>query len=86
MDAGPGKAVQHAGVPGPYFAQIWDGRSLSLVAPRKPLSLTVTRVQTNTSGGHFLKEDIAAFDAGFFGINPVEAMVSTPITSGRIIP
>ncbi|KAM3558509.1 hypothetical protein ARSEF4850_004574 [Beauveria asiatica] len=28
---------------------------------------------TNTCGGHFLKQDVAAFDAAFFGIHPVEA-------------
>ncbi|PMB67276.1 Compactin diketide synthase mokB [Beauveria bassiana] len=28
---------------------------------------------TNTCGGHFLKEDVATFDAAFFGIHAVEA-------------
>lgn len=38
--------------------------------------MVVTNLQTNTMGGHFLTEDIAAFDASFFGINAVEARVS----------
>ncbi|KAL2845909.1 hypothetical protein BJY01DRAFT_177125 [Aspergillus pseudoustus] len=33
---------------------------------------------TNASGGHFLREDIGAFDAGFFGIHPVEAQAMDP--------
>lgn len=33
----------------------------------------------NTCGGHFLREDIAAFDASFFGIHPAEAMVGTTL-------
>ncbi|KAK3292802.1 uncharacterized protein B0H64DRAFT_464367 [Chaetomium fimeti] len=33
---------------------------------------------TNAGGGHWLKEDVAAFDAGFFGINPVEAVAMDP--------
>lgn len=37
----------------------------------------LTRLQTNTDGGHFLKDDVKAFDASFFGINPVEATVRT---------
>jgi hypothetical protein len=32
--------------------------------------------QTNVGGGHWLREDISKFDAGLFGINPVEANVS----------
>jgi acyl transferase domain-containing protein len=38
--------------------------------------ITDTQIQINTAGGHFLKEDISAFDAPFFGIHPVEASVS----------
>ncbi|PCG95659.1 Acyl transferase/acyl hydrolase/lysophospholipase [Penicillium occitanis (nom. inval.)] len=33
---------------------------------------------TNTNGGHFLDEDIAAFDAAFFGIRPMEATAIDP--------
>lgn len=33
---------------------------------------------TNTNGGHFLDEDIAAFDAPFFGIHAVEARAMDP--------
>ncbi|PLB49030.1 polyketide synthase [Aspergillus steynii IBT 23096] len=33
---------------------------------------------TNTGGGHFLQEDIAGFDAEFFGIAPVEATAMDP--------
>ncbi|ATY64703.1 Beta-ketoacyl synthase [Cordyceps militaris] len=33
---------------------------------------------TNTGGGHFLKEDVAAFDAAFFGIHAVEAKAIDP--------
>ncbi|KAK4461021.1 polyketide synthase [Cladorrhinum samala] len=33
---------------------------------------------TNVGGGHWLKEDVAAFDAAFFGINPVEAVAMDP--------
>ncbi|XDG05071.1 hypothetical protein ABKA04_004686 [Annulohypoxylon sp. FPYF3050] len=33
---------------------------------------------TNTGGGHFLKDDVAAFDAAFFGINPLEASAMDP--------
>jgi hypothetical protein len=35
--------------------------------------------RTSTDGGHFLKDDIKAFDASFFGVNPIEATVSIPI-------
>lgn len=33
---------------------------------------------TNHRGGHFLSQDIAAFDAAFFGISPVEAQAMDP--------
>ncbi|KAF2157804.1 putative polyketide synthase [Myriangium duriaei CBS 260.36] len=33
---------------------------------------------TNTNGGHFLSEDIAAFDASFFGLHSVEANAMDP--------
>ncbi|KAF7563745.1 hypothetical protein G7046_g409 [Stylonectria norvegica] len=33
---------------------------------------------TNTGGGHFLKEDVSAFDAAFFGIHHFEAMAMDP--------
>ena len=32
----------------------------------------------NQKGGHFLDQDIAAFDAGFFGIAPFEAETMDP--------
>lgn len=32
--------------------------------------------QTNAPGGHFIKEDLAAFDAHFFNITAAEAAVS----------
>ncbi|TGO47720.1 hypothetical protein BOTNAR_0510g00040 [Botryotinia narcissicola] len=31
-----------------------------------------------TDGGHFLKDDIKAFDASFFGVNPIEATAMDP--------
>jgi hypothetical protein len=31
----------------------------------------------NVRGAHFLKGDISAFDAGFFGLNQLEVKVST---------
>ncbi|KAF4994613.1 hypothetical protein FDECE_13060, partial [Fusarium decemcellulare] len=34
--------------------------------------------RTSTDGGHFLKDDIKAFDASFFGVNPVEATAMDP--------
>ncbi|KAK6598020.1 polyketide synthase [Botrytis cinerea] len=34
--------------------------------------------RTSTDGGHFLKDDIKAFDASFFGINPIEATAMDP--------
>lgn len=34
-------------------------------------------LQTNACGGHFLTDDVAGFDAAFFGINPIEAKVYT---------
>ena len=40
-----------------------------------------TRSRTNTSiprGGHFLSQDVAAFDANFFGISQNEAMAMDP--------
>lgn len=48
-----------------------------------PISLTAVispdgTVQTNVRRGHFLKEDIAAFDAPFFSIKPVEAESMDP--------
>ena len=33
---------------------------------------------TNHQGGHFLSQDVAAFDAGFFGITPSEANAMDP--------
>lgn len=33
---------------------------------------------TNTAGGHFIEEDLAAFDADFFGMNPVELEALDP--------
>ncbi|KAL4782889.1 hypothetical protein BJX76DRAFT_358522 [Aspergillus varians] len=33
---------------------------------------------TNACGGHFLRDDISAFDATFFGVNPVEAQAMDP--------
>ena len=33
----------------------------------------------NLTGGHFLKEDIAAFDARFFSISPAEAKSMDPM-------
>ncbi len=33
---------------------------------------------TNHRGGHFLSQDIAAFDAAFFGISPLEAQAMDP--------
>ncbi|KAL4962931.1 type I polyketide synthase [Aspergillus stella-maris] len=33
---------------------------------------------TNACGGHFLRDDIGAFDATFFGVNPVEAQAMDP--------
>lgn len=46
----------------------------------KMVGLLLTTQQTNTDGGHFLKDDVKAFDASFFGISPVEATVSFPTT------
>ncbi|KAM0233339.1 hypothetical protein ACHAP5_010426 [Fusarium lateritium] len=34
--------------------------------------------RTSTDGGHFLKNDIKAFDASFFGVNPIEATAMDP--------
>lgn len=36
-----------------------------------------------TKGGHYLKEDIAAFDAQFFNITAAEATVSSPFLAGE---
>lgn len=33
---------------------------------------------TNHQGGHFIRPDIAAFDASFFGISPIEAQAMDP--------
>ncbi|RDW67402.1 type I polyketide synthase [Aspergillus mulundensis] len=33
---------------------------------------------TNATGGHFIREDLGAFDATFFGVNPVEAQAMDP--------
>lgn len=38
-------------------------------------------MQTNSKGGHFLKEDIAHFDNSFFRISDTEAKVSHRIFS-----
>jgi acyl transferase domain-containing protein len=35
-------------------------------------------VTTNHRGGHYLTQDIAAFDAGFFGVAPLEAEALDP--------
>lgn len=35
-------------------------------------------VKINTRGGHFLKDDVAAFDAPFFSITPSEATAMDP--------
>lgn len=37
-----------------------------------------SRGGTNQKGGHFLDQDLAAFDAGFFGIPPQEAEAMDP--------
>ena len=34
-------------------------------------------VKTHAKGGFFMKEDLALFDAPFFGMNQTEAMVCT---------
>ena len=33
---------------------------------------------TNHRGGHFISQDVAAFDAGFFNISPIEAQAMDP--------
>ena len=41
---------------------------------------TDMRTQFNARGAHFIKEDVALFDAPFFNISPYEAKVIEPIT------
>ncbi|KAL2867348.1 type I polyketide synthase [Aspergillus lucknowensis] len=63
------KAGRSAWTPGP-------GARFNMKAFQEP---TGTRSgTTNACGGHFLREDIGAFDATFFGVNPVEAQAMDP--------
>ncbi|KAL2814138.1 hypothetical protein BJX63DRAFT_393019 [Aspergillus granulosus] len=63
------KAGRSAWTPGP-------GTRFNMKAFQEP---TGTKSgTTNACGGHFLREDISAFDATFFGINPVEAQAMDP--------
>lgn len=39
---------------------------------------TLTTFQMNVKGGHFIREDLAGFDAGFFSITPSEASSMDP--------
>ncbi|KAL2825065.1 hypothetical protein BDW59DRAFT_162011 [Aspergillus cavernicola] len=62
-----------------------DGRSGWTPGPGKRFNMkafqepTGTRSgTTNACGGHFIREDIGAFDATFFGVNPVEAQAMDP--------
>ena len=51
-----------------------DTVSLQTLALSKPPSLallTVPLIQLNDRGGHFLSEDMAAFDAPFFSLPPI---------------
>lgn len=38
----------------------------------------LTPFQMNVKGGHFIREDLAGFDAGFFSITPSEASSMDP--------
>ncbi|KAH8177899.1 KR domain-containing protein [Sarocladium implicatum] len=44
----------------------------------EPSSSTLKQGMTNTDGGHFLEENVKAFDASFFGISPMEATAMDP--------
>ncbi|KAK4105143.1 polyketide synthase 3 [Parathielavia hyrcaniae] len=68
---------------------LWDmlvsGRTAWTPGPGKRFNMkafqdtTGTKASTtNTGGAHWLKEDVAAFDAAFFGVNPVEAAAMDP--------
>ncbi|KAK4888113.1 hypothetical protein LTR49_028873, partial [Elasticomyces elasticus] len=59
-----------AWTPGPSEERF---RMESFYDPNDPYAGT-----TNTHGGHFLEDDIAEFDAAFFGIHPLEAMGMDP--------
>lgn len=75
---GPGKRFNMAAFQDPTSHRSGTVSSNHLEDPRTQPAFTdvLFRNQTNTGGGHFLKEDVAAFDAAFFGINPMEAKVS----------
>ncbi|KAL4915858.1 hypothetical protein BDW62DRAFT_203310 [Aspergillus aurantiobrunneus] len=63
------KAGRSAWTPGP-------GNRFNMKAFQDP---TGTRSgTTNAYGGHFLRDDVGAFDATFFGVNPVEAQAMDP--------
>ncbi|KAI9367806.1 hypothetical protein BJX61DRAFT_268487 [Aspergillus egyptiacus] len=63
------KAGRSGWTPGP-------GKRFNMKAFQDP---TGTRsATTNACGGHFLRGDIGAFDATFFGVNPVEAQAMDP--------
>ncbi|KAH6613530.1 putative polyketide synthase [Chaetomium sp. MPI-SDFR-AT-0129] len=68
---------------------LWDmlvsGRTAWTPGPGKRFNMDAFRDgtgskagTTNTGGAHWLREDIAAFDAAFFGVNPVEAAAMDP--------
>ena len=44
----------------------------------------LTQRQMNIRGAHFLKDDIAVFDAPFFSINPAEAASMDPQQRGLL--
>ena len=59
---------------------LWDllveGRNTWTPAPADPKP--DNNGTTNHRGGHFLNQDIAAFDAAFFAISPLEAQATDP--------
>ena len=56
------------------------GRTDTVRSPHSSTSLKINKLcQMNVRGGHFMKEDIAAFDAPFFQMTPMEAASMDPM-------
>jgi len=54
------------------------GREWYVIAPSSHEKDLLTSFKMNARGGHFIKEDLACFDAAFFSVAPNEAKSLDP--------